>query len=49
MPGLINTHTHAPMNMLRGYADDLKLGEWLTNHMWPAGECSSPTLICARI
>lgn len=36
LPGLINTHTHVPMTMLRGYADDLPLHEWLTEHIFPA-------------
>lgn len=36
MPGLINTHTHTPMNLFRGLADDLELMDWLTNHIWPA-------------
>jgi 5-methylthioadenosine/S-adenosylhomocysteine deaminase len=36
MPGLINTHTHAPMVYFRGMADDLPLKEWLENHIWPA-------------
>lgn len=36
IPGLINTHTHAPMSLLKGYADDLPLMEWLNNHIWPA-------------
>ena len=36
MPGLINTHTHAPMNIFRGIADDLPLMDWLQNHIWPA-------------
>lgn len=35
MPGLINTHTHAPMVLFRGLADDLPLKEWLENHIWP--------------
>ncbi|MCH9697443.1 MAG: TRZ/ATZ family hydrolase [Gammaproteobacteria bacterium] len=35
MPGLINTHTHAPMSLMRGIADDLKLMDWLQNHIWP--------------
>ncbi|VVB52430.1 5'-deoxyadenosine deaminase [uncultured archaeon] len=34
-PGLINSHTHAAMTLLRGYADDLELSDWLTNHIWP--------------
>ena len=35
MPGLINTHTHAPMSYLRGIADDLPLMTWLTDHIFP--------------
>jgi 5-methylthioadenosine/S-adenosylhomocysteine deaminase len=36
MPGLVNTHTHAPMVCFRGLADDLPLMEWLQRHIWPA-------------
>ena len=36
MPGFINTHTHVPMTMLRGYADDLPLHTWLNEHIFPA-------------
>lgn len=36
IPGLINTHGHAAMTLLRGLADDLPLMEWLTEHIWPA-------------
>nr|WP_040295222.1 TRZ/ATZ family hydrolase [Beggiatoa alba] len=36
IPGLINTHTHAAMTLLRGFADDLALHEWLTTRIWPA-------------
>src|SRR5215475_13851633 len=35
-PGLINTHTHAPMSLFRGVADDLKLQEWLEKYIFPA-------------
>lgn len=35
IPGLINTHGHAAMSLLRGYADDKPLGEWLNDHIWP--------------
>ncbi|WP_019122409.1 amidohydrolase [Brevibacillus massiliensis] len=35
LPGLINTHGHAGMSLLRGYADDLPLQEWLEEKMWP--------------
>lgn len=36
IPGLINSHTHASMNLFRGMADDLPLMDWLNNHIWPA-------------
>jgi 5-methylthioadenosine/S-adenosylhomocysteine deaminase len=36
MPGLINCHTHAPMTLFRGLADDLPLDVWLHEHIWPA-------------
>ena len=36
MPGLVNTHTHAAMSLLRGIADDLRLQEWLEKHIFPA-------------
>ncbi len=35
MPGLVNTHGHAAMAFLRGYADDLALKVWLEEKMWP--------------
>ena len=35
MPGLVNTHGHTPMSLLRGYADDLALQVWLEDNMWP--------------
>ena len=35
MPGLINCHTHLPMSILRGYADDYDLQTWLTEHIFP--------------
>src|SRR4030095_137737 len=35
LPGLINTHTHAPMVMYRGLADDLKLMDWLEKYIFP--------------
>jgi len=34
LPGLVNTHTHAPMVILRGYADDMPLQEWLSERIW---------------
>lgn len=35
IPGFINTHHHATMSLLRGYADDLPLHEWLEKWIWP--------------
>ncbi|NDV19182.1 amidohydrolase family protein [Pseudodesulfovibrio sp. JC047] len=35
MPGLVNGHTHLPMTLFRGFADDLPLMEWLEKHIWP--------------
>jgi 5-methylthioadenosine/S-adenosylhomocysteine deaminase len=35
-PGLINTHAHAPMSLLRGIADDLNLQDWLEKYIFPA-------------
>ncbi len=36
IPGLINAHTHAPMVLYRGLADDLRLQEWLEKYIFPA-------------
>ena len=36
MPGLVNCHTHVPMSMFRGLADDLPLDVWLNEHIFPA-------------
>jgi 5-methylthioadenosine/S-adenosylhomocysteine deaminase len=35
MPGLVNTHGHAAMSLLRGYSDDQNLQVWLEQKMWP--------------
>ncbi len=35
MPGLINTHSHISMTLLRNYADDMELHEWLNDYIWP--------------
>jgi 5-methylthioadenosine/S-adenosylhomocysteine deaminase len=35
LPGLVNTHTHAAMTLLRGYADDMVLHDWLSQKIWP--------------
>lgn len=36
MPGMINAHTHSPMSLFRGMADDMPLMQWLEQHIWPA-------------
>ncbi|WP_299978104.1 TRZ/ATZ family hydrolase [uncultured Pseudoteredinibacter sp.] len=36
LPGLVNTHGHLAMSLLRGYADDYPLHDWLNDHIWPA-------------
>lgn len=36
LPGLVNAHTHSPMTLFRGLADDLPLMDWLNNYIWPA-------------
>ncbi len=35
MPGLCNAHTHAPMSLLRGVGEDMELGRWLKERIWP--------------
>jgi len=39
IPGLINTHHHIAMSLLRGYADDVPLQEWLEEWIWPIEKC----------
>ena len=35
LPGLINSHTHIPMTLFRGYGDDMLLKDWLEQRIWP--------------
>jgi len=52
MPGLVNTHTHAPMTLFRGMADDLDLMTWLHQHIFPAEARSiNPEMVywCAKL
>ena len=46
LPGLVNTHSHAPMVMYRGLADDLALMDWLQKYIFPAeAKTVSPELV----
>jgi 5-methylthioadenosine/S-adenosylhomocysteine deaminase len=46
LPGLVNTHTHAPMVMYRGLADDLALMDWLQKYIFPAeAKTVSPEMV----
>ncbi len=44
-PGLINCHTHAPMVLLRGMADDLPLKTWLEKYIFPAEACLTKEIV----
>ncbi|MEZ5661416.1 MAG: amidohydrolase family protein [Burkholderiaceae bacterium] len=45
-PGFVNAHTHAAMSLMRGFADDLPLHDWLQKRIWPAeGRCVSPDFV----
>lgn len=46
LPGFVNAHTHSPMTLLRGYADDMDLHVWLKDHIWPAEqEFAGPSFV----
>ncbi len=46
LPGLVNAHTHAAMTLFRGMADDIRLEDWLSQHIWPAeGRWASPDFV----
>ncbi|MFN3964010.1 MAG: TRZ/ATZ family hydrolase [Silanimonas lenta] len=50
IPGLVNLHTHNPMTLLRGVADDLPLMPWLQEHIWPIeGAVMAPDFIADGI
>lgn len=50
LPGLVNAHTHNPMTLLRGIADDLPLKVWLQEHIWPIeGAVISPAFVADGI
>lgn len=45
MPGLYNCHTHIPMTLFRGYAEDLPLHEWLETKIWPAEDIMTSDMV----
>jgi 5-methylthioadenosine/S-adenosylhomocysteine deaminase len=45
MPGLYNGHTHAAMTLLRGFANDRSLEDWLFNHIFPAEQKLTPDIV----
>ncbi|MEK6851612.1 MAG: amidohydrolase family protein, partial [Candidatus Thermoplasmatota archaeon] len=45
IPGFVNAHTHAAMALLRGYADDMPLQEWLSTRIWPAERKLTPEAV----
>ena len=47
MPGFVNTHSHIPMTLMRGYADDYNLQDWLNNHIFPAEAKLDPRAVKA--
>jgi 5-methylthioadenosine/S-adenosylhomocysteine deaminase len=47
LPGLVNAHTHNPMTLMRGLADDLPLMRWLNEHVWPAEAAVMGAEYCA--
>jgi 5-methylthioadenosine/S-adenosylhomocysteine deaminase len=48
MPGFVNAHTHAAMNLLRGVGGDRPLMEWLQEHVWPLeSRLLSPEFVAA--
>ena len=47
MPGLVNTHAHTPMTLMRSVGDGLPLRAWLTDAVWPREGIMSPDDACA--
>ena len=45
IPGLLNSHSHVAMTLFRGIADDMKLKEWLFNHIFPLEEKLTPEMV----
>ncbi|KXT74681.1 S-adenosylhomocysteine deaminase / Methylthioadenosine deaminase [Streptococcus sp. DD10] len=49
MPGLVNTHTHSAMTLLRGISDDENLHEWLEKTIWPAESRFTPEVTTSAV
>ena len=49
MPGLINTHAHTAMCLMRGYADDYRLNEWLFENIFPVEARLTPEAVLAGV
>lgn len=49
MPGLINTHAHTAMCIMRGFADDMRLDKWLFDHIFPVEARLSEAAVCAGV
>ena len=47
IPGLVNAHTHVSMTLLRGYADDKPLDDWLREDIWPVEAALEPEDVAA--
>ena len=45
VPGFVNAHTHLPMTLFRGLAEDLALREWLEERIWPAERKLTPEVV----
>ena len=45
IPGLYNSHTHLPMSILKGYAEDMNLQDWLFNKIFPAEDRLTPEIV----
>ncbi|HNT61194.1 MAG TPA: amidohydrolase family protein, partial [Candidatus Bilamarchaeaceae archaeon] len=46
-PGLVNAHTHIPMSLFRGYAEGMRLHDWLEKKIWPAERRLKPAHVRA--
>lgn len=49
MPGLINSHAHTAMCLMRGFADDMRLDKWLFEHIFPVEARLTEQAVCAGV